>query len=389
MASDNNEENTSYVMRGNVPEKFILRPLKNEEHAQQYFSAYRYGKIRPKEGQDFDELNGLYDKVQQCSLLSIKNKQEPGDIIVDNMPIKIKIIGAINQSFKQNGSNSVIRVLLPNGYATNISSDILFESIYKSGCDINGELIDSFIVISNSKSLVIVREQSGLHLSCLDHMGQMAKPKMSKMSFNVGSTYKTATNAEALFLGYITTLVPKIKIEYQNPLKNNYKIVSAKYEYVNVKTGTLWYPVYYYQLHNQTLTNAFNNDLKSESFMGSLKIVTGNSHSFIVQSDREPIQIENVMQIVHSAARSAEIYMNKQLKFIDDQSLGKGPHFGARVYPIRWYQLENITRYGKFSNLELFGLKAKKSSLYDKIEKLWFAKFIAAHNSYGDTSRPV
>ena len=154
MASDNNEVSTSYVMRGNVPEKFILRPIKGQEHTQQYFSAYRYGKIRPKEGQDFDSLNTLYNKVQQCSLLSIKNKPETGDIVIDNLPMKIKIIGAINQSFKQNGSNSVIRILLPNGYATNISSDILFESLYKSGCDIDGELRDNFIVISNSKNLV-------------------------------------------------------------------------------------------------------------------------------------------------------------------------------------------------------------------------------------------
>ena len=379
------KKDKEYSVKGTIPEKYVINPIGGKYDDQGYFVS-RWAK-NAKENEDFKSISELAKKSTGADVfVNMKSSKyiKKEAITVENKPMKIRLLTASNQSYKQNGTNYPVGALLPSGHVVPMSLDIMLEALTNSGMNKNGEFNDEFIMAGFGTRLQLIRVNSGLHNACLQHMEHLKIPKMKKLTFDIGSVYETATGKRGIFLGYVTTSIPSLVIDADAPPTNSRhikhgKIHSIKFKNRNVKSATLWLPLYSYMDMNN-IQQTFDNSYKYQT----PQLVVGNSHNYIRKIEGKKAVTPSPKEMIYGAVKKGVEDLENQIKHWQqnvDYSKRNAAYSYGRNYALQLYSLRNGLSGAKLANVEIYGLKAKQSDILKRIEKDWFPQFIADHNA--------
>jgi len=354
----------SYTSNGKIPEKYMLKEMGNISSNQQ-----TYFKGSELENKDFEHLNEVIKDKKMYEILSYK-KDEKGSntIVMDNEPVKLKLVYATNQSYSRYGSNYPFRVMLPNGLITVIGTDIVLESLYNFGCDKEGNLHGEYIIASNGNYLSFIRHGSNAHKACLEHMKEVEKPIMNTKdySFEFGRIYKRANNKMGVFLGYVDT----IHMTTTTNTDQSNKITKINVKQKNIKMASLWYMLEAYQTNKDVAAIKEHIMQKISNDYYYFSLYDNNNHKFVSTDDRK-INFDSPKEIIYSISN---LFRQKALNDFEHIKKSNIPYKSTISYynqrsGISSYAINHMYSHSKFVNMDLFGVTPKVNSIYTDIDK--------------------
>ena len=375
----------SYTSKGQIPEKYALRIVKNDFKQGYFFGA-------EEENKDFDEINkALSNNNKIYEVVSIKSTKQT-DIIMENNPIKLKLIGASNSTYGKFVSSFPMKVMLPDGHIVSITSDVILESLYKDGCGKEGMLNSEFIMASNGKTYNFIRLNSKVHEACKERMGEISKPvlKTKDFSFEFGKVYKKNTGNYGLFLGYINTSAITLKTEYM--IKNGlYYLDNIKQNIKETKMATLWVEIDEFSSNNMDICLTELETILNESrshWKYKYKIYKDNTHKYVHKTEYK-IDFKSPKDIIYNISNLYLKHVEKHLESLkqDYEFLKKNQHttYGFRR-TISLYDFKRIYDYSKYVNLEIFGAPTRVNKIYSDMEKNWFNIIVETTKDIGFSS---
>lgn len=389
----------SYTSSGKIPAKFIIKVHKDvKKHTMQYFNT-RHSVTAAQINSDFNLLNKSLETINS-PLYTLKAYTTPHigpkEIVLDNVPRKIRVIGAVenNECRSSYGSNFNVKVLLSDEYVCLLSADILIDICVNNLLGENGEVNAEFVIAQGNGSTQLIRKDSGVYNICQAHMEEMKRPTMKNLAFEYGKVYKKVSSERyGVFLGYITTTAMTIKNETEKTPANFYEIKKFDIKRRKVKMGSIWYEFGSWAMQKD-LDQVINNQIQSGELY-NFKCYLANSHKYVTETDKQ-INLAPPKDVIYAIANKA---YKKCSKVYDDMLLRLAdPNYrAATINPNRYFNYDNSVRYyeirdlyaiSPFVNLEIYGCSPKANPIYENIEKKVLPGFKLAFNNSSSRYKP-
>lgn len=414
----------SYSDKGKIPEKYYLNVyevITDKSYKQQYFSG---GDVISNK--DFEKLNEERVGKKQAEIVSTETssgkkgyKRSNEKTEKENVPVKLKLFGASNNSYGRYGTNYSTKVLLDNQYIVDISTDILLESLLVDGCEPSGELRSEFVVATNGTSAHFIRKGSSAYEACIKHMEELKKPTMKDFAFEYGKVYKKANGEHGVFLGYISTITNTLSFKTEKKQDKTY----TSREYVHItdidvknretKMASLWYTISKWT-HEYTLNNVVtdtNADVRNKKYCDKVKqdvldnlnkkdgyvntwfkCYLANAHKFVEQTEFK-IDLPSPKDVIFSLSNKYRDILNKQIEVMnkaeqDKNNNNRGLYSYRNPTGAEMHTLKDCFKTSEFVNLQVFGIKPKKDEIFNKLEKDWFVITKDNWNKCNHTYKP-